>query len=137
MTANIGISVPRRDLPGKLTGEAKYAADIQLPGMLVGKILRSPHPHAKILSIDTSGAEDMEGVHAVVTPFDVPRGNIAPDLPILDAEVRFVGDEVAAVAAEDEDVAEEALSRISVSYEVLPFVTDMREALESGFSAGS
>ena len=129
MTAIIGRSVPRRDLPGKLTGEAKYAADIQLPGMLVGKILRSPHPHAKILSIDTSGAGDMEGVHAVVTPFDVPRGNIAPDLPILDAEVRFVGDEVAGVAAEDEDVAEEALSRISVSYEVLPFVTDMREAL--------
>ena len=130
MTAIIGRSVPRRDLPGKLTGEAKYAADIQLPGMLVGKILRSPHPHAKILSIDTSGAGDMEGVHAVVTPFDVPRGNIAPDLPILDAEVRFVGDEVAGVAAEDEDVAQEALSRIDVSYEVLPFVTDMREALE-------
>ena len=72
----------------------------------------------------------MDGVHAVVTPFDVPRGNIAPDLPILDSEVRFVGDEVAAVAADDEDVAQEALSRIAVEYEVLPFVTDMREALE-------
>ena len=130
MTVSIGKSVPRRDLPDKLTGEAKYAADIQLPGMLVGKILRSPHPHAKILSIDASGAEGMDGVHAVVTPFDVPEGNIAPDLPILDTEVRFVGDEVAVVAAEDEDVAEEALSRIDVSYEVLlPFVTDMRDAL--------
>ena len=130
MTTNIGKSIPRRDLPAKLTGEAKYAADIQLPGMLVGKILRSPHPHAKIASIDVSGAEGMDGVHAVVTPFDVPRGNIAPDLPILDSEVRFVGDEVAAVSADDEDVAQEALSRIAVEYEILPFVTDMREALE-------
>ena len=130
MSTNIEKSVPRRDLPAKLTGEAKYAADVQLPGMLVGKILRSPHPHAKIFSVDTSGAESMNGVHAVVTPFDVPRGNIAPDLPILDTEVRFVGDEVAAVTAEDEDIAQEALSRIAVDYEVLPFVTDMEKALE-------
>ena len=130
MTINIGKSIPRRDLAAKLTGEAKYAADIQLPGMLVGKILRSPHPHAKIVSIDASGAESMDGVHAVITPFDVPRGNIAPDLPILDSEVRFVGDEVAAVAADDEDIAQQALSRIEVEYEALPFVTDMREALE-------
>ncbi|MYA61957.1 MAG: hypothetical protein F4X94_05225, partial [Dehalococcoidia bacterium] len=59
MTTNIGKSIPRRDLPAKLTGEAKYAADIQLPGMLVGKILRSPHPHAKIVSIDVSDVESM------------------------------------------------------------------------------
>ena len=130
MSTNIGKSVPRRDLPAKLTGEAKYAADIQLPGMLVGKILRSPHPHAKVVSLDASGAEGMDGVHAVVTPFDVPGGSIAPDLPILDDEVRFVGDEVAAVAADDEDIAQEALSRIAVEYEILPFVTDMRDALE-------
>lgn len=132
MTANIGKSVQRRDLPAKLTGEAKYAADIQLPGMLVGKILRSPHPHAKIVSVDVSGVESMDGVHAVVTPFEVPQGSIAPDLPVLDDEARFVGDEVAAVAADDEDIAEEALSQIVVDYEVLPFVTDMREALEPG-----
>ncbi len=130
MTTNIGKSALRIDLPAKLTGEAKYAADIQLPGMLIGKILRSPHPHAKIVSVDVFGAESVGGVHAIVTPFDVPKGNIAPDLPILDTEVRFVGDEVAAVAAEDEDVARDALDRIEVSYEVLPFVTDMREALE-------
>ena len=130
MTANIGISVPRRDLPAKLTGEAKYAADVQLPGMLIGKILRSPHPHARIVSIDASGAEGMDGVHVVVTPFDVPRGSIAPDLPILDSEVRFVGDEVAAVASDDEDIAQDALNGIAVEYEVLPFVTDMRDALE-------
>ncbi len=130
MSTNIGKSVPRRGLPAKLTGEAKYAADIQLPGMLVGKILRSPQPHAKVVSLDASGAEGMDGVHAVVTPFDVPGGSIAPDLPILDDEVRFVGDEVAAVAADDEDIAQEALSRIAVEYETLPFVTDMRDALE-------
>jgi CO/xanthine dehydrogenase Mo-binding subunit len=132
MTTNIEKSVPRRDLPAKLTGEAKYAADVQLPGMLVGKILRSPYPHANIVSVDTSGVESMNGVHAVVTPFDVPKGNIAPDLPILDTEVRFVGDEVAAVAAEDEDLAQDAIGRIVVEYEVLPFVTDMRKALEPG-----
>ena len=130
MTTNIEKSVPRRDLPAKLTGEAKYAADVQLPGMLVGKILRSPHPHAKIVSVDTSGAESMNGVHAVITPFDVPKGNIAPDLPILDTEVRFVGDEVAAVVADDEDLAQDAIGRIAVEYEILPFVTDMRKALE-------
>ncbi len=130
MTTNIGKSVPRRDLPAKLTGEAKYAADVWLPGMLTGKMLRSPHPHARILSMDTSAAERMDGVHAVVTPFDVPGGRIAPDLPILDTEARFVGDEVAAIAAEDEDTAQDALSGIVVNYEVLPFVTDMRQALE-------
>ena len=130
MTTNIGKSVPRRDLTAKLTGEAKYAADVQLPGMLIGKILRSPHPHARIVSIDTSAAERLEGVHAVVTPFDVSEGKIAPDLPILDTEARFVGDEVAAVAAEDEDIALEAAGLLEVEYETLPFVTDMTEALK-------
>ena len=130
MTTNIGKSVPRRDLTAKLTGEAKYAADVQLPGMLIGKILRSPHPHARIVSIDTSAAERLEGVHAVLTPFDISEGKIAPDLPILDTEARFVGDEVAAVAAEDEDIALEAVGLLKAEYEPLPFVTDMREALE-------
>ena len=130
MTTNIGKSVPRRDLTAKLTGEAKYAADVQLPGMLIGKILRSPHPHARIVAIDTSAAERLEGVHAVLTPFDISEGKIAPDLPILDTEARFVGDEVAAVAAEDEDIALEAVGLLKAEYEPLPFVTDMREALE-------
>ena len=130
MTTNLGKSVPRRDLTAKLTGEAKYAADVQLPGMLIGKILRSPHPHARIVSIDTSAAERLEGVHAVLTPFDISEGKIAPDLPILDTEARFVGDEVAAVAAEDEDIALEAVGLLKAEYEPLPFVTDMREALE-------
>jgi len=126
----IGKSEPRRDLPEKLTGEAKYVADVQLPGMLFGKILRSPHPHARILSINVDAARNLPGVRAVVTPFDAPKGQVAPDMPILDTEARYVGDEVAAVAADDEDLAEAALSLIEVKYEQLPFVTDAVEAIK-------
>ena len=130
--ANIGVSLPRRDLPEKLTGEAKYTADIRLPGMLHGKILRSPHAHARILAVDASAAARLPGVHAVLTPFDAPDGRVAPDVRILDTKARFVGDEVAAVAAADEDTAEEALRLIEVSYEPLPFVTDSIEAMRAG-----
>ena len=133
--ANVGVSMPRRDLPEKLTGEAKFTADIRLPGMLHGKILRSPHPHARILAVDASAAARLPGVHAVLTPFDVPDGRVAPDLPILDTKVRYVGDEVAAVAAVDEDTAQEALRLIEVSYEPLPFVTDPVESMLSGAPA--
>ena len=129
---NVGVSLPRRDLPEKLTGEAKYTADIRLPGMLHGKILRSPHPHARILAVDFSAAARLPGVYAVLTPFDAPDGRVAPDLPILDTKARFVGDEVAAVAAADEDTAAEALRHVKVSYEPLPFVTDPMEAMRSG-----
>lgn len=128
----IGVSVPRRDLRDKLTGAAKYAADVQIAGMLTGAVLRSPHPHARILSVDASAALEMPGVHAALTPFDVPDGSIAPDMPILDTEVRFVGDEVAAVAADDEHTARHALSLISVEYEPLPFVTDAQAAIAPG-----
>ena len=127
----IGSSVARRDLPKKLTGEAEYASDIHLPGMLHGKIVRSPHPHARITGIDASAAERMAGVHAILTPFNAPEGRLAPDLPILDEVVRYVGDEVAAVAADDEDLAEYAASMIEVRYESLPFVTTARDAVES------
>ena len=130
MNSTIGQSVPRRDLSGKLTGDAKYAADVQLPGMLIGRILRSPHPHATVVAVDASAARELPGVHAIVTPFDVPDGSIAPDVPILDTEVRFVGDEVAAVAADDENTAQLALELIEVEYAKLPFVTDARTAIE-------
>ena len=129
-TSVIGTSVARRDLSEKLTGEAKYTSDISLPGMLHGKIVRSPHPHARIVSIDTSAVENMQGVHAVLTPFDAPEGRLAPDLPILGREVRYVGDEVAAVAADDEDLAEYATNLIEVQYEPLPFVTTAHEAVK-------
>ena len=131
MTANsvIGTSVPRHDLPGKLTGEAKYTSDVQLPGMLHGKIVRSPHAHARITAVDVSAIESLPGVHAVLTPLDVPPGRLAPDVAILDTSVRYVGDEVAAVAADDEDLAEYAASLIRVEYDVLPFVVKARDAI--------
>ena len=131
MTLNIaGTSVVRRDLEVKLTGEARYTADLKLPGMLHGAILRSPHPHADVLSVDASAALKLPGVHAVVTPFDtnIPSpsgggsgwGRLAPDMSILDSRVRFVGDEVAAVAADSPDIARAALDLIRVEYSVLP-----------------
>ncbi len=128
----VGVSTPRRDLPEKLTGEAKYTADIRLPGMLHGKILRSPYAHARILSVDASEAASHPGVFAVLTPFDAPDGRVAPDVRILDTKARFVGDEVAAVAAVDEDTAQEALRLIRVSSEPLAFVTDPVEAMRPG-----
>ncbi len=129
---SIGVSHPRRDLPEKLTGDARYTADVRLPGMLHGAILRSPYPHARIAAVDASRAAALPGVHAVLTPFDAPEGRVAPDLPILDVKARFVGDEVAAVAAEDEDTARQALRLMDVTYEPLRFVTDPVEAMNPG-----
>ena len=140
MTLNVvGASVVRRDLEVKLTGEARYTADLKLPGMLHGAILRSPHPHADILSVDTSEALRLPGVRAVVTPFtsDLPSpsgggsgwGKLAPDLAILDTRVRFVGDEVAAVAADDLDTARAALELIRVEYSTLPHYNSPEAAL--------
>lgn len=131
----IGKSVTRVDLRDKTTGAAKYASDLFLPNMAYGKVLRSPHPHARIISIDTSAAESLAGVRAVLTPFNAPTGKVAPDVSVLDTVVRFVGDEVAAVAAEDEDIAEEALKLIEVEYEVLPFVVNPKEAIKPGAPA--
>ena len=127
--AVVGKEVPRKGLEEKLTGEALYTADIKLPRMLHGKILRSPHPNADIVGVDAAAAAGRSGVHATVTPFDVPPGRIGPDMTILDKRVRFVGDEVAAVAAETEVEAQEALDSIVVDYRPLPFVLDPEEAL--------
>ncbi len=125
----IGRSVNRHHFPEKLTGDAKYSADLIMPGMLHAAILRSPHPHANILSIDTSKAEKLAGVKAVITPFNIPSGRLAVDLFILDTRVRFVGDEVAAVAAVDPDIARKAIDLLDVRYEILPFILDPDEAL--------
>ena len=132
----------RRDLEVKLTGEARYTADLKLPGMLHGAILRSPHPHANVLSVDASEALRLPGVHAVVTPFTPTHpspsggesgwGRLAPDMSILDTRVRFVGDEVAAVAASDPDTARAALELIQVEYAVLPHYMPPEAALASG-----
>src|SRR5690606_2455662 len=118
----------------KSTGRAVYTDDIVLPGMLHGKILRSPHPHARIVAIDTSKAEALEGVHAVVTGRDMATTyGIIPwtpdEYPLCVDRVRYVGDGVAAVAAVDEDTAIRALDLIRVEYEELPAFFDPFDAL--------
>ncbi len=131
----VGKAFPIKDAREKVTGILKYAVDCQVPGMAYGKILRSPHAHARIIKIDSSQAEALPGVFGVVTYKD------APDLDweahwfnykghILDDHVRFVGDEVAAVAAVDEEIAKEAVKLIKVDYEILPSVFDPQEALK-------
>lgn len=132
------IGRPMRKVEGldKSTGRAVYTDDIVLPGMLHGKILRSPHPHARIVSIDTSEAEALEGVHAVVTGQDMATAyGIIPwtpdEYPLCTDRVRYIGDGVAAVAAIDEDTAILALDLIRVEYEELPAFHDPFAALEA------
>jgi xanthine dehydrogenase molybdenum-binding subunit len=168
--AVVGKRIPRRDAPEKTTGAAKYTVDIKLPGMLIGKVLRSPYPHAKIIKIDTSKAKKLRGVEAVITIDDVPNkvfncamSNAAIEGAAVAAEVtkahaeegggltekaafvgdvldqrvlsdtaRFMGDAIAAIAAIDEGIAEEALGLIDVEYEPLPAVFDPEEAMKPG-----
>jgi xanthine dehydrogenase molybdenum-binding subunit len=140
----VGTRPIRHDGVDKVTGRALYGADIRLPGMLYGKVLRSPHAHARILRIDTSKAEALPGVRAVVTAKDLPPvedriqdlGEGAINLRYLKDNVLattkalYKGHAIAAVAAVDVHVAEEALKLIEVEYEVLPAVTDVREAMK-------
>jgi len=132
----VGHSLPQIDARERASGAAEFVSDIKLPGMLYGRILRSPYPHARILHIDTSKARRLPGVKAVVTSEDTPKIPFGPrtdDWMILAVDkVRFVGDEVAGVAAVDEDTAEEALSLIDVQYEELPAVFDPIEAMQPG-----
>jgi CO/xanthine dehydrogenase Mo-binding subunit len=132
----IGARIPRVEGEEKVSGRALYAADIQLAGTLWGKVLRSPHPHARIVRVDTARAQAIPGVRAVITGNDVRgwlMGKSMRDIPALCWDkVRFVGDRVAAVAAETLDAAEEALERIDVQYEELPAVFDPLEAIEPG-----
>ena len=136
--SSIGKRIPKTDSRYMVTGEAKYLDDIKLPGMLFGKILRSPYPHAKILAVDTSAAEKLSGVAAVITAEDTEKVTfchlpVTPNKMALNYErSRFIGDEVAAVAAVDWETAEEALKLINVEYEVLPAVFDPEEAMEPG-----
>jgi len=135
----IGKRIPRIDGPVKATGEAKYTVDIQLPGMLCAKILRSPLPHAHILNIDISKALKIRGVKAIITGTDawgIKHGFVetprypADQFVLANDRVRYIGEEVAAVAAIDEDVALEALDAIRVDYEELPAVFDLFEAMK-------
>ncbi len=131
----VGRAVPRLGLSDKVRGLARYTADLKRPGMLYGCVLRSPHPHARIKAIDCRDAARLPGVHAVLTHRDVPPTRIDPDLPVLDPVLRFVGDEVALVAAESEALAADALRLIEVDYEVLPAVFDAEQALQPGAPA--
>jgi len=133
----IGQRVPLEDAFEKVTGSIKYATDIKLPEMLYAKVLRSPYPHANVVNIDTSKAEALPGVEAVITPDDVPEEEWLEESfnyygRVLHDTVRFVGDEVAAVAAINEDVAEEALDLIEVEYEELPSVFTIEDAMKPG-----
>jgi carbon-monoxide dehydrogenase large subunit len=132
----LGRPLPRSEGPDKVTGRCLFSADVSRPGALWGKILRSPFPHARILNIDLSRARSLPGVRAIITAQRIsPRlvGAALKDVPVLAGErVLFVGDRVAAVAAIDQDIAEEALSLIQVEYEELPAVFDPLEALEPG-----
>ncbi|HTA43636.1 MAG TPA: molybdopterin-dependent oxidoreductase [Bryobacteraceae bacterium] len=144
----VGHETTRIDARERVTGKATYTLDVQLPGMLYAKVLRSPHPHARIRSIDVSQAAAIPGVKAVIThencQFIFGAGSIAggrqyaEDIKKITKQrryafnnpVRFVGEPVAAVAAVDRHTAEEALQHIKVDYEVLPFVLDQEEALK-------
>jgi len=157
----VGKRLPKIDARAKVTGEAEYGLDIHLPGQLVGKILRSPFQHARILKVNTAKARALPGVRAVITGEDIPvrytfnfaefedgrttppeaaggesalRGLMPPPRadkhPLARGKVRFVGDEIAAVAAVDEDTAIRALSLIEVEYDPLPAVTEIDEALK-------
>jgi aerobic-type carbon monoxide dehydrogenase small subunit (CoxS/CutS family) len=133
----IGKAVRRIDAPSKVSGKLKYAADMTMPGMLHVQVLRSPHPHARIVSIDTSAAEAVEGVEGVVTSADVPGedgfGVFVNDQPIMArGKVRYVGEAVAAVAAENLVTARRALAAIKVEYELLPAVFDPEAAMRTG-----
>ena len=131
----IGKDMKRIDTSLKATGGALFAADLSFPHLLVGKVLRSPHPHARLLNIDTAKAENLPGVKAVVTAKDTCGDKwgvfrYTQDQQFLPTEkVRYVGEEVAAVAAIDEDTALEALALIEVQYEVLPAVFTIEEAM--------
>lgn len=135
-TAYVGQRVTRLDAPEKASGRAVYGVDVKLPGMLQGKILRSPLPHARIARIDVSRAARLAGVRAVVTGRDAPythNAAIIKDWPFFAVDkVRHVGEAVAAVAAVDEETAEEALALIDVDYEEIPAVFDPEEAMRPG-----
>jgi 4-hydroxybenzoyl-CoA reductase subunit alpha len=131
----VGKSLRKIEGLSKATGEAVYADDIVLPGMLHAKLLRSPHAHARIISIDTSKALALEGVHAVITGADLPiLYGVIPwtkdENALAVDKVRFIGDEVAAVAAVDEDTANAAVRLIEVEYEELHSYFDPKESLE-------
>lgn len=132
----IGLKQSFIDAKEKVTGAAKYLDDVAFPNLLIGKILRSPYPHARIVSIDTSEAEALPGVKAVITSKDCPQCKFGMEIADVDMlavdKVRYVGDEVAAVAADTDEIASEAVKLIKVEYEQLPVLDDPEKAMEEG-----
>jgi xanthine dehydrogenase YagR molybdenum-binding subunit len=127
----IGRGIPRLDGEAKVTGRACYAYDVRLPGQLYACVLRSPHAHACIRRLNSSRAEALPGVHAVLSSANAPPIPWYDNSFLFDPTLRFVGDEVAAVAAESEDIARDALRLIEVEYEPQPFVVTMEAALQT------
>jgi xanthine dehydrogenase YagR molybdenum-binding subunit len=132
----VGRRQPRVDGVARVTGQAVYTHDVQLPGMLIGRILRSPYPHARVLSVDSSKAEALPGVwlvwHGRQSPDLAPLGSRWQGRRVFLEELAFQGAEVAFVLADDERIAEDALALIEVEYEELPFVHDLETAMADG-----
>ena len=132
----IGKSLPRHDAVSQVTGKSIYGADVRRPGMLHMKILFAKYPHAKILRLDAGAAGRLPGVRGVITSADISNNRFGfthIDQPVLcDDKVRFMGDPVAAVAADTPVIAKKALDLIEVDYEELPAVTDPRESMKDG-----
>src|ERR687896_1776560 len=133
----VGEHTERADGVPKVRGEFEYSSDLWMDGMLWGGTLRSPHPHANIWSLDTSAAEAMPGVYAVLTHEDVPGRKVygmeIPDQPVLAWEhVLYQGEAIAIVAADHPETARRAAEKIAVEYEVLEPLTDAEEAMSEG-----
>ena len=132
----VGHATHRIDALQRVTGGAKYTNDIQLPGMLYARVLRSPHPHARIRKIDLTKALALPGVKAILTHENCDivwnSGDQLGQRKLFNNPVRFAGDPVAAIAAANRHIAEDATHLIEVDYEVLPFLTDLEEALKPG-----
>ncbi|MDO8691783.1 MAG: xanthine dehydrogenase family protein molybdopterin-binding subunit, partial [Dehalococcoidia bacterium] len=133
----VGKSLPRIEGPAKATGVTRFSGDISLPRQLWGRVLGSPHAHARLLDVDTRRAEKLTGVKAIITGKDtLGKWGYTPEMvdqyPLALEKVRYIGEAVAAVAAVDEDTAQEALDLIRVEYEPLPAVFDFLEAMKPG-----
>src|SRR5262245_18392209 len=134
--SSLGKNVSRADGPAKIRGWAQYTADVELPGMVYAKVLRSTYPHAKLVRVDASREEKLTGVVAVLTRDDLMGmnayfGPVVKDQPVVAKDrVRYVGEVISAVAAEGRDIAEEALDLIDVAYEALTAAFDPVEAMK-------
>jgi len=128
---HIGKDFVPPDIYGKITGKAKYAEDFRAEGMVFARMYTSPVAHGRVTNIDTSAIDNMEGVVGILTADDVPAVE-APNAAILTNSPAFIGDPILAVAATDEQIAEDALNKIKVQIETLPFAVDPLDSLVEG-----